>query len=206
MREIVVYFETELVRELVQPLLGKVPKCWTITVIDDVGWPDFVKLANDMGWYEGVDEKSKRVFDCVPINTKQGTLFVYGWQDWMVGTAIGNCSGNAYVVGVFDDDTNKRIVNRIVHELLHGVDKNGRCNPDCMSKVDPNWWLKPWQVKVFRKTNNVGKMVEGFTQDSFRYWLFWHIGFMFLDYWQGLFYKYLVEKYERGECNEGVSE
>ena len=60
----------------------------------------------------------------------EGSLFIYEWKSWMAGSAIGNCANGAYAVGVRSEDSAAIILNRIVHELIHGIDKNGQCRPD----------------------------------------------------------------------------
>ena len=48
MKEIVVYMENELVEKKCKNVLMKVPKCWKLVIEETLGWPHFVKLANDM--------------------------------------------------------------------------------------------------------------------------------------------------------------
>lgn len=204
MKEIVVYMENEWVEKKCRNVLMKVPKCWKLVVEGTLGWPHFVKLANDMEWYVRLKPSDRRVFDGIPINTLEGSLFLYEWKSWMAGSAIGNCASGAYAVGVRSEDSAATILNRIVHELIHGIDKNGQCNPDCMLKIPPEKWLSGWKLELFKRTGDPSLLLANYKKGSTMYWVFWHLGEMLRDYWQGLFYEYLVGKYMRGECDEGI--
>lgn len=200
---VVVFVEDEWVWSRIKGCLKNVPPCWELEVSDVRGTPLFVEIANNMDWFRKLQDKDKRVFDGVPINTCPGSMYIYRWGEDIPGSAIGCCADGAYSIGVRATDSSVSIVNRITHELIHGIDHNGKCNPDCMLKIDPSKWLVGWQIKAFNMTGDPDNLLKLYPKGSIKRWLVWIFRDWLVNYWQKKFYAYLIDKYIRGACDAG---